>query len=1360
MTKLYSKSLLLAVLLLAGFVPGLRAQSCAITSPSASLVIQTTTAFNLTATVTSAPTAYSLEYDIDYQRWRKVFAVDPKSRFTNYGDAWQGAFVATWYPGLKGDGPHVISGVLRDIYGTVLASCPLVSFSTRTMGMSNQSFGTLPNLSGNNVSGTGQLTFLTMDGTRGATSVYIDGRPLPLNCGASGETSFTGGWQIPSMATAGCGFPNGLHLIQAGYLSTFAPGAGDPYVIADSIASVSGTNIAFTNPHHAVQTQPTQPWVVFFTSSSTQYTGVTNGQGCYWTTSTSVAALSPCTFTASQASGVLTVTCSPACPPTASNQPVYFRNIFGLSPVTGLPVCDGLYTNETFISSTSFSIPVSTACVANGINTTLDAEFVWNPYFVQWNDSTHISVSATNGGSVVSLSGSCGGTCSINQRLRSYFYGGNTAAGINPYYDGLTTAGPAIVTRQVNFNNGSAPSQLLPPYWEYHGFPGKTGDTLAALVQNSDGTTSACGGCTYSVTADGTVTSGAISVNASTGALTYAATGSWSDPTQPFAWATYTVTCTTCSLSNTSVTGYIREDPGASIVSPHYTRCGIVATAFQPGPTCPSVFLTGAQRTSPGTGWEGPTIFTAAHFNTMEVGLSGGSDLRLIDPQATSCPSYPDSIMTTNENFARQYNLSLKYDIYNIWFNLGSGISSPPVGGGLGVILNNVGYNRRNCLTTFETYLVSTGLYSVHKNDDETSFQTGGILRMNPTIQTSIPAWSNGWTSAVVSGTGITFNVVNPQTLVGNWSQSAGTGSWIQIVNPTNPCLSGWYPILTHSSTQWTSNNIGSCANGTYEPSGGIAETTAQIGVNQSPLGAVNSPPNPTDHGGNNQQNSTALPSNLAAIHQLWDANLTSIVVSSCVATVNWTGNAILNGTAIRIWGATTSNLNIVAPVTSGTSSFTITYPNIGTGEACPANGTYNSSTDSNLSITVDPNWSAPNNGDPVGQFFSIVNAVPNAISTIMSIQGGGFSSISTVYSYEGNPKNVGGAFVYLAVPVPQYTGDGGGVWQWMNGDTAVIGNAGGLQNRSYEKSPRGVLWSWGVVNGGASSQGTCHGYTFNPGCSKPTNGGLIWRPEEILSQMNGYITHNYVSISNYNNVDDMQDIYTGFWVGGNGTGAGTGINPAIAPESFAVAGYVNAELALNTDAELQPETNKPYLGVDFTTDAHSNPATANHLKIVCGIESPQGFTSTINLPQISGGSMLKYVNTGRTLYMNVLAGNPATDTIDPCAQPGNSTLAAPGQTITYVALPPNPPIPHVDNITFVPPATLPFGATKWLIRVGYYPSTMSVSDDPVTDCTSGCTIPIDHHNSDAYYQAIYANSSSLPLSIGDPVKIANQNLN
>jgi hypothetical protein len=47
------------------------------------------------------------------------------------------------------------------------------------------------------------------------------------------------------------------------------------------------------------------------------------------------------------------------------------------------------------------------------------------------------------------------------------------------------------------------------------------------------------------------------------------------------------------------------------------------------------------------------------------------------------------------------------------------------------------------------------------------------------------------------------------------------------------------------------------------------------------------------------------------------------------------------------------------------------------------------------------------------------------------------------------------------------------------------------------------------------------------------------------------------------------------------------------------------------------------------------------------------------------------------------------------------------------------------------------------------------MEDDPVTDCSSGCAIPIDIYNVDAWYQIIYTDANGVLKSLGDPQKIA-----
>ena len=137
----------------------------------------------------------------------------------------------------------------------------------------------------------------------------------------------------------------------------------------------------------------------------------------------------------------------------------------------------------------------------------------------------------------------------------------------------------------------------------------------------------------------------------------------------------------------------------------------------------------------------------------------------------------------------------------------------------------------------------------------------------------------------------------------------------------------------------------------------------------------------------------------------------------------------------------------------------------------------------------------------------------------------------------------------------------------------------------------------------------------------------------------------------------------------------------------------------------------------------------------------------TVALNAISGGTTLKYVTDGWTTTVSTLAGNPTSFTGELCSSPGITTTFV-SQPSGYTAL---------DNISFAPPNPLPFGASKFLVQVGYYPDDMR--SDPVTDCTSACTLAIDHHNINAWYRIIYADSNSLPLAYGQPNEIVSQGL-
>jgi len=73
---------------------GLAAQTCTINAPGSGQLFQTPHPVQLTATVSSAPTAYKLIWTVDYQRWATGFARPDPGLVNDYRDAWHGPWTA------------------------------------------------------------------------------------------------------------------------------------------------------------------------------------------------------------------------------------------------------------------------------------------------------------------------------------------------------------------------------------------------------------------------------------------------------------------------------------------------------------------------------------------------------------------------------------------------------------------------------------------------------------------------------------------------------------------------------------------------------------------------------------------------------------------------------------------------------------------------------------------------------------------------------------------------------------------------------------------------------------------------------------------------------------------------------------------------------------------------------------------------------------------------------------------------------------------------------------------------------------------------------------------------------------------
>jgi hypothetical protein len=309
------------------------AQTCVITSPTIGQMIQTVQPLQLTATVSSAPSAYKLIWSVDYQRWANGYVRESQPAENDYRDAWQGPWTVTWYTGLNGDGPHTVSGVIQDIFGTQLATCPPVNFTVRAMGVSNQSISAYP------TSGSGPLVMQTFDGHGNDLDplVAVDGRLLPYDnyCGGAGTSGASGGFQVPNFNTT-C-FPNGQRQLLMAYNTM---NVVDPYMLAVTFASsnVSGNNITIPN-HYSYQNS-----IVTFSTTGTLPTPLV--AGCQYSSNTSNWGAGNSNIAGySISGGVITVTLSSSCN-ISPGTPVFLRNIH-FTAANGNNACDGFYTVAT-----------------------------------------------------------------------------------------------------------------------------------------------------------------------------------------------------------------------------------------------------------------------------------------------------------------------------------------------------------------------------------------------------------------------------------------------------------------------------------------------------------------------------------------------------------------------------------------------------------------------------------------------------------------------------------------------------------------------------------------------------------------------------------------------------------------------------------------------------------------------------------------------------------------------------------------------------------------------------------------------------------------------------------------------------
>lgn len=1393
----------------------LTGQTCTITNPTASQLIQVPEPVQLSLTCSGAPTAYRAVWYVDYLRYAEGFNRDQHQSPVDASEAWMGTpFAVTWYSGNSWDGPHNVYAKLFDIFtdpstGTPLATTPVVNFTVRIEGLSNISIsvptsGIGPYSRSEPASGLGPNS--SIDGMNTGSSINSTWPAFYTPCGANNQTqTVTYCWQ------------DGTHLIHEADLG---PGGtlSEPYLHTASFTSsnISGNVISAAN--HVFQNG--RP--VVFTSVS-GLSPVTAGCQYFWTGSN--------TATVSTGSSAITVTLSSACSGMTTGTPVYLQNIpyTGVQNGQGYEPCDGYYTMAS-VSGSTFTVATPAGCASGislstcGSNCSFEVDVF--PYFVHYVDANDVAFSATPGGATLALTcTSCSGT--ISTRTNSPWYTSNLQGGTQTdFVDWAKTGAIAGVSELVTFNNtptpsGSAssgsstitvssatnigknqtvsgtgiaagtvvtgapsgtsvpispvttgsvsgvvtfhsPSQIQIPYWEYHGYAGKASDTLCpAGILNTDNTLTpeSCSYFTYMVSNSYGI-SGAISVS-STGAITYNNTSSWTCSASPCsypvfppaqgAWIQVQIHCDTCGVGGIELpwgTAYIQNhgNSSTSVTFPHFTPDNGIVNSFTPGE---SFFSTAVWQSDPSqqTAWSA-TALKHANVNTVWYGLFTNADMvGLLDPSATTCPT-PSSqpVLPGIVSWLNTNNFASVFDLYPIW---SSWVSDPR---SLEAILKNTGYNRQSCLQSLVNYVrnVGRGLMAFNA-DDEISNALGGILNPNPTIGTC-GAINNRFCGISVSG-GVATITGSGFGNVSVWNQSQGTGSAVEITGITsNSLCNGWYLPTAVTSITITAPALPGCGNGTAITSS--TDVSAQINLPFSDWAG----PTPM------WQNAGYLPWNLSAGVCAWTnaeppcvlfSSDVYVTVSGSTATLHCSttcgtgiGNYLTVGRVIRIWRGTTSNLNIIAPITNvpDASDVQFVYPGTTGGVAPTCTGTggqCNGTTDGFAYVTIDPNF-PPN---PLAQFYSILGSMSNPVPNFWTILGSFFDGVSqTLTDFEGTPANSNASWVYVQQGWPSWYGTSGTVWSAM----MYAYPWGAINTRPYQQRPRGALISANGVTGNDVTIPMCKGFGYNPACDRPSQ-NLDLRPETKIAEYEGLKMSGITATKLYYEQDDTSSAYSKDCCGWQSQNnfVGTAINPYTAPKQWKAFALFNALVHSREDTELQPETNKPYISPQFMTDAHLSSTYGNETSVLCAQEIPYG-AETVSLNPIAGGSTLLYDLDGYRLRVSQVSGNPSSIAREWCPSPGFTSV--------YVSQPPG--YSALDNMTFGPPkvngvVTLPFGATKFLIQVGYFPDDMR--DDPVTDCTAGCTIAVDHHNLNAWYRVLYANANSLPVSIGAPVEIPSQ---
>jgi hypothetical protein len=1286
-------------------------QSVTITSPSNGATIQAVNLTNgrelaITSTVTEpSPPAARTHHLCATQNGRPI---NPQN--CSYAAPW----TIKAYPGLWGDGAVDYVVTTYDYAGNVLATSATVTATTRIIGLAN-SVTAAP------TSGIGNITFSKWNGINqgGACGIdmYIDG--FKISTGSSpystGETCPGGQPQFNNVDSTK--WKNGFHEIWG----NMAGGGGiDPYLAADTFVAgniASGTTVTLTAPqnHFLTTNRP-----VFFTTSGTLPTPLV--AGAFWGPQTSATSPTNLALGAVCASGSCTVTLN--APPATANGAIvdvegWTHDGAGNQPIYELVACEGRFvvtgsTGNTF-TYTNAACPDNTAhnnpVVLSVVTTASHAIYV---------SATTVQFATAPNGSAISLGAGSTGTHTVTAQMVGY-YNDPTVTTPNAYVFG--NGSPIGFARKVvDFENGHTAMEYRPSHLEVNGIVGQNGDSLCGKVVYTDDlspTTPDCSMVTYTVVPDGGFT-GVLTVNATTGVPSFTGAG----------WAQISSTYSTFP----AVTTYVHVQTGA-VTNNSFRHNGAIGSYIAGQSFIPtSLWFADCQKASTYVSdislrwtWLGKLMFESGYNTCFTAGLASSN---VGNPLASSCPLSPlptadTNIRTWADGFAATYGVPMS-------FETDISILGYPPQTGPSVLYQKLGYDRQACVTNYIANQKADGRYHFLFGVDEMNVYMFG----NTPNYNNLIGGANFSNIAVSGGTGTFTGSIN-MGAAGVWNQANGTGAMVFFSGATtNTCLNGWRYPLTANGDNATFTTTFTFAS----PCGSVASALASDpGLKMDWIAG----------GGQTTFQSTVHPhactmpkylgGSFNAIYQGWslvtdnnlntqaDTSLISIVSDGTTYTGHQTGHGFAEGHNVWISGATTTTaLNGIYPI-HVVDANTWTAP--GTVGNVASSGTYNSGNNASAVIAYD--CALPSNY--MVWLRSLIHSGGD-IAVNQPVIGTTYGNGPATAAWN-DPAVEDAGNLYFAQAESPVLGERG-----MLGDAIKSIATSALTPRAYQgQTKKMLLGTHGIY-------GVKHhtGYLIDPAQDTPAI--LNWDASEYIAVMANSLAYGVTGSRLTWNQDSNGPQYlllpgTVSW--GNRLGVENTKPWAAIARGNQLSAHLNQYI-------LQPHANSPYPGLMFNA-LQTTSIYGNMLMEPCNLDGTTE-TRTIDLTgiRLAGGSIYQAILGLYSLQFKPLAGNPSSDTHQMCG-------TGAGETVAYIAQP-SGAVSDLTPTTFAAPIPIPYGYTQYAVRVGYYPRDMT--SDPVTPCTSGCTINLHRLGGPVWYQNMYSLDSTwnpLTTTIGEPTLLAGQ---